>query len=825
MGSANGYGRASIPLKSFIPISYTRLSSYNGSESEDAQLIGAQASPSPSKKTFNHTSGSRQTEPTIVLEKRFFKGLVSHSWIIHFIAVLFTAGIVQFTFRRLYWFDEDNWESQWMAKLKISQDVAMNGLQFVAKIHEIIIVASVSAMTMHFCRRMLVGDGIPFGFLSGAYQVSSAEWLFSKVSFWATMPRPRKGERKGYVSSPRRVLLGLGAACLCIYCNMVGPSSAIAIIPELRWWDVWAPFEGKLVASYITANSSEIYPSEISELNIMPGCEEVESETSGNVLTFCPDRGFGELLEWAKSFAVGVPSSPMDVTQPLSGVRREVTSSTMGLEASAGDFSNENLLAVATTPHSSLTELGGMFWSYLDAYDIAGVRKIERPQVSPQEEVWSPLVQVQCKMFQYSHEWMTSHNSPHKDMDIPHFDSRAMRDFTARARKEDNFYEKGENGAGRWSLPQMHWNYTRNKDSLRATNFTWVDVASMFPTKSPSLGSVLELPMGFVKQDGEEVYQGSLVIPCLMDVRWAGVELSLDPAVDRLFRHNMSDLPKVLSGFWDSEIKVSEKSLLALSQRNVPISPSWANLLNKPAGNITTRSGRRIQNSTAVAVLVEQFISSGGNRIFEPPLFEELRNAGNISDVPDITGRTVATIVAHALVDGLSRIRYTANLGLALEAHGNGTVSWVGLTNIAGGIRQHEVLQNASLVDEYTPFHWKLRKYGYGYGLGRRTTMFGVTILLIHAGAVLLYAAYVLCFRLSPYGWSSSAWGSLDGMLLLAIKSRSSDAAKYAGTGIMSNDLFRARTRVRARGDDGVELIVGQDLEEEHKLVKGEKYL
>ncbi|KAF6783354.1 short-chain dehydrogenase, partial [Colletotrichum musicola] len=131
-------------------------------------------------KTFNRTSGSRQTEPIVVLEKRFFRGLVSCSWIIHLIAVLFTAGIVQFTFRRLYWFDEDNWESQWMARLKISQDVAMNGLQFVAKIHEIIIVASVSAMTMHFCRRMLVGDGIPFGFLSGAYQVSSAEWLFSK---------------------------------------------------------------------------------------------------------------------------------------------------------------------------------------------------------------------------------------------------------------------------------------------------------------------------------------------------------------------------------------------------------------------------------------------------------------------------------------------------------------------------------------------------------------------------------------------------------------------------------------------------------------------
>ncbi|KAF6840724.1 hypothetical protein CMUS01_03821 [Colletotrichum musicola] len=605
---------------------------------------------------------------------------------------------------------------------------------------------------------------------------------------------------------------------------MVGPSSAIAIIPELRWWDVWAPFEGSLVAPYIQSPDYLIYPSNISEINVESGCQIVENANNTAIFTWCPDRGGSELLKWANAFAYGGPSSPMDVTQPLSGVRREITSSTMGLEdndVSPRNFSNENLLAVATTPHSLLTELGGRFWAYLETYDIGGVREIKRPQISPEEDVRSPLVQVQCKMFKYSDLWMLPHDARPDQLQIPHFDSRAMRDFA-----EVDFYAKGEDGTGIWSLPEAYWNYTRNNGSLSRTNFTWINVASIFPTKSPSLGSVLEVPMEFVDSEGGEFYQGSLVIPCLIDVRWAAVELSLDPAVDRLFRHNMSDLTRALGSFWDPTRKPNKKLLRALSERNVPVSLVWANLLNKPVESARSGSGQRTQDSTAMAALVEKFVFGPNKfRRFKPPFLEAERNASNISDVPDSTGRTVATIIAHALVDGLSRIQYSASLGLAIETHSNGSFSWVSLNYESGGMQQDVQLRKAETVEGYTPFKWKLRKYGYGYGLGRRTTMFGVAILLIHAGAVVVYASYVLCFRLSSYGWSSSAWGSLDGMLLLAIKSQPSDAARYAGTGIMSNDLFRARTRVRARGDDGVELIVGEDVEEEQKLVKGDKYL
>ncbi|KAJ0280126.1 hypothetical protein COL940_006378 [Colletotrichum noveboracense] len=440
-------------------------------KTEQRVLIASHPSP-PSTPAAKDPSAA-EPNPRVLLARRLW----DKTWLIHFAAVAFTRAVVQFTFREFYWFDEDSRDSAWLSHIA-RQDVTINVLQFVAKVHEILIVASVSAMVMHACRRMLVGDGIPFGFLTGAYQVSSAEWLFSKNYIWAAKKRHRDTSSRHYISTRKHVAMGLTALCICVYCNTVGPSSAIVVIPELNWWEVKDSLHDSIGASYVKTPPEEFFAPARSHVVYPFRCTYGVSD----VKTWCPQSGYNELQMWAETIAGGGPSSPMDITQADSGVRRQVSSSTMGRDKkdkTAKD--NVYLLAVATTPHSSLTELSGAFWTYVNAHEISGVNKIGRPQLYPEEDVFSPLVQVQCKIFAYTDIQKAIRGD---DTLRPYFDTSEMRNFTALAKREPGWYQDNT-----WPVPEEFWNYDRDQESLTRTNFTWVDAAAIFPDKSPSLAS------------------------------------------------------------------------------------------------------------------------------------------------------------------------------------------------------------------------------------------------------------------------------------------------------------------------------------------------
>ncbi|KAF5488024.1 hypothetical protein CGCF413_v013056 [Colletotrichum fructicola] len=771
-------------------------------KTEQRVLISSYSS-LPSTPAVNEFT-TEKPKPRVLLAR----GIWDNSWLIHFVAVAFTVAVVQFTFRECYWFDEDSWDSVWISHVA-KQDVATNFLQFFAKVHEILIVASVSSMVMHACRRMLVGDGIPFGFLTGAYQISSAEWLFSKNYVWAAKKRHTDTNSRHYISTRKHVFMGLAALCFCIYCNTVGPSSAIVIIPELNWWEVKSSIHDSVGASYVKAGLDRVFPSDLTEVDPPFYC----TSTTSRDRTWCPQSGYNELEMWAETFLHGGPSSPMDITQRNSGIRRQVSSSTMGRENKVKTAEDSmSLLAVASTPHSSLTELSGAFWSYVEAHKIAGVDKIRRPQLYPQEDVFSPLVQVQCNIFSYME---TQDASRGEHMIKPYFDTSEMRNFTALALKEQDWYQ-----TRMWPVPEEFWNYARDQESLAKANFTWVDAASLFPSERPSLASILELPMERESCRGSDsCSQDSLVIPCMMDARWAGVDISLDFNKDRVLQHNISDVSKAFEDEWDDSDIFEWPAIHSVSGRNIPISVEWANLLNKPMND--TYSG---VNTTTVSFLFESSVerSNSRNINFEPPVFKQ--------DMPyqemvESVGRTVARVMAHSLVDGLSRVSYWRDFGLVRETYENGTFWAVDLVNVADSSRTDPYHQNITYFADWTMIHWKLRRYGYGFGFASKTIQFGVVVLLAHVAMVLVYALYILFFRLSKRGWSSGAWGGLDEILLLAITSRPTHMTRFSSTGIPSNRMFEARARVREKGDNGIELIVGDEIDDERKLLRGKKYL
>lgn len=104
-------------------------------------------------------------------------------------------------------------------------------LQLAAKVHEIVVLISLSDILLHRVRYGLLGDdGVAMGFLLSPFHVASPEYLFS-WEFWGTVlhsPTNRRFHRLTAVIIVLLTLIGVGT----------GPVSAIAMIPRLQWMEV-----------------------------------------------------------------------------------------------------------------------------------------------------------------------------------------------------------------------------------------------------------------------------------------------------------------------------------------------------------------------------------------------------------------------------------------------------------------------------------------------------------------------------------------------------------------------------------------------------------
>lgn len=101
--------------------------------------------------------------------------------------------------------------------------------QFIAKLHEVTIQASLAAIVFTYIRHELVlGQGVPLGALFSGLQISQASYLWS-MEFWGSL-------RSNHLSCRKRcylVVIVIGGIFLAA---VVGPSSAVLLVPRLAYW-------------------------------------------------------------------------------------------------------------------------------------------------------------------------------------------------------------------------------------------------------------------------------------------------------------------------------------------------------------------------------------------------------------------------------------------------------------------------------------------------------------------------------------------------------------------------------------------------------------
>lgn len=120
--------------------------------------------------------------------------------------------------------------------------------QFIAKVHEITIQASLTAIVFSYIRHeMVLGQGIPFGALFSGLQLSQASYLWSS-EFWGSL-------RSKSLSPGRRcslIAVLVGAIALAA---VVGPSSAILLVPRLAYWPAGSTY------IWINVTADDLWPS------------------------------------------------------------------------------------------------------------------------------------------------------------------------------------------------------------------------------------------------------------------------------------------------------------------------------------------------------------------------------------------------------------------------------------------------------------------------------------------------------------------------------------------------------------------------------------
>ncbi|KAI0129793.1 hypothetical protein BJ170DRAFT_288296 [Xylariales sp. AK1849] len=700
--------------------------------------------------------------------------------LIHLIALAASGAVLQLSFRNVYWSDETAWDRKWYL-FGLGQQDTFNGLQFVAKIHEILVVASLSSMVIHIARRKLVGeDGIPFGLLMGAYQVGSAEYLFSGSFGYPFLRSLRPLRWKTFLFA-----LGLGLAI--IYANMVGPASAVAVIPNLDWWPIRDPFAGRDLKSYIRLSFDESYPTAVTYEDIEKDWRESCAVTDPDIQ--CPGGGYGSIQQWAYAWSQEGIIYDIPMGGMLIRAERE-----LGFRFARASPSSPGV-AFATTLKSSAAMLADLFWQYISTNNVGKASSVERPQLSSTDdsELYAPLVQVQCDIYE--------NGAARQSQNGITFSTNLLSNFTD---SSSNAYNQGNT----WEVPRDLWDFDH---SGRAIDFTWVDVSQLDTrdgkTVHASIGALATIPSLWVstwENGSQTAEQRSMLVPCMIDARWAAAQITYDPKNDLRVKHNLSDL----STFVDPAARNSnERARLGLSD-TISINTRWAAYLNpdSPGFSDVKSNASDYQDLSAMENLLYQFVvpstDEDGDLFygFAPP-----QNVTNQDYYANITS-VVAGLISMVVADGLARESHGASLMELKPEHG-GNVTLVNLQYLAGGEKEEPFEWPASDLETKIPITFNVQRWGWGYGLKSQTVSFAVAVLFLHAALCVCYFMGTFIFWVSKGGWTSHSWKDVGDLVALALTSREPEEFRNSGAGITKSETLTATMNIRERGDSGIEVV------------------
>ena len=321
-------------------------------------------------------------KPKVAFSKGFFTwSYLFKGYIFHFLSLGATGVAFWLNCAPVYYFDQGT--------LSIADNTSLSMFQFAAKLHEMVIISSISCMAVQELLRRVTGPkGLPFGLLVSGFQVGQLAAL-PRASLWTA-----------FRNHPVKII---ALVLSTIYCASLSPSSAITIIPRLDWWPARNPFGPRTPQIVLDGDPTAIFPGKLGvNMTLMASCYTPEYSEK------CPGAGYDTLKPFFASMHESgsqTSQSWLFMTETGSQTRRNVS-----FVHGASDGKKGFDIAAYTLSHS-IVELTGLFNDYANMTGLGEFSKMKRPMLTTgsSESVKMPIVQVSCHKYDYRN--LTSSNS------------------------------------------------------------------------------------------------------------------------------------------------------------------------------------------------------------------------------------------------------------------------------------------------------------------------------------------------------------------------------------------------------------------------------
>ncbi|KAK8096237.1 Short-chain dehydrogenase [Apiospora kogelbergensis] len=717
------------------------------------ELTVAQESPgSETNNAYEHAQTQAKKQPGAeVALAGFLNKQMAFEWFCHIVALSATLYLASLYFTNYYWMDENQWTKSWYFA-HLSQDDALKALQFAAKAHEIFIVISLVAMVLHLVRRGLTkSNGLSVGHLVSGYQVESLSLLFRKRLWSPALARP--------IQSPGAVVVTVILFVSILLAKLVGPASAILVLPSLKWWPVDHPFTVPEIWINCNCIQDDMYPIDLSSGEVL-GVWDARSCTSTDSTDWCPDSGWDELNDWSGSNArkggteYYIPDNytPDNITMDVLGEYRRILSSNLEVRNSSTDQWGQTVnTSVAVTLQNSVAVGYANLWVYMKSVGTMDRSplglKIERPYLKSRKDLNNIVVQVQCT-----------------------------------SKPSDTLSKNQSIKSDRLGFTQPISVSTRNAsdlDTASLVNLTWIEMGDTI-RRNKSIGVLVTLPYavltstenfnGFLRQD-------TMICLCAVDARWAPVNIGWDANRTNIIQSTATSFDLSDTGLkWDYNFSDIGKGF----SEPIGIGVDWANMLNRRSRMAIAFSGQAVNSSSIEALFWRHLFQVSPSLVYDGvPIWSLTDYSAEEEWYSTQKYQSLAArMLSLTFADGLSR-----------------AADWV----------------FCETADQKWPWSYSMTvdvsRYGWGYGLSS-LTIFAICVLLTHVAMVLAYAGYsiYLGVRGEPVAYQMLA--DAGELVVMSLASRPTPLLRGDGKA----SPWNTAVGVREKDEDRLELVAREDV-------------
>lgn len=601
---------------------------------------------------------------------------------------------------------------------------------------------------------------------------------------------------------------------------IIGPSSAILILPQLEWWAVKHPFSATDGFTYPKGSCDSVWPNRINRSSI-PGAFIPDSinQLDSRIPRYCSYAFMFELSRWAQDYLSQDAPPNLMATSDANMLRYLISDNkTLGY-------------SVSSTGMSQLTHDFGTIWLYGQRHNLpfatSGQPQLTLYSPDDKKPVMMPLVQVQC--------------------DMP-YDISEKESITINFPSDKLIISPGETPFSQNITQAVNATLFNNVGSPKV-NFIDLSVEGGRPTLGALVGMSFNDPQFLFGSS----FDGWLVrglIPCTIGSHWIPTTLTRQPETDNVV---YVDNPNPMD-------IVDSKNLME-NARNIDIDLEYVEGVNikVPFGHAR---GLPINAPVEYTVLEYELAYLAFNTTNSTmPMYD-----GNLGkDWQVIISNLLSLQLSNALVRlnhnmpmfvycqdytdhpfDYAETSYAMDIAdlnnkLSIEVMSNNTlITAEQVLNL--NHRLSNLMPKNSLItlpdhirkhpDLYTPVQWRMSCRGYGWDFKRVTKCFAAIIIILHS---LLVFGHIIIFA---YGrrWRCDCWSSLVDILALAVQSPPTPNLRGTSTGINNtstyNDTVLIRESVEPDDDCGeqsaVLIITDRPYNHRHhsrKLKRDKKYL